>query len=93
MTTSISGVWSAILLNGKTVYQSGASVIDGPVSLAGTTPLLYVTSGAIVAGLTSPMSSWTAQWGSAIIQSGGTLQDSALQSVVAIVSSGGGADR
>ncbi|NVN05556.1 hypothetical protein HW509_08100 [Asaia spathodeae] len=89
MTTTISGVWSAVLVNGKTVYHSGASVIDGPVSLGGNSPLLYVTSGAIVTGLTSPLSGYSAEWGSAIVQSGGTLQNSTLQTVVAIISSGG----
>jgi len=89
MTTSISGVWSAVFVNGKTVYQSGATVIDGPVNLFGTAPELHIFSGAVVTGLTSPMSGWASQWGSAFVHSGGTLRDSTLQSIVPFVSSGG----
>jgi len=89
MTTSISGVWSAVLANDKTVYQSNGQVIDGPVNLVGQAPELHVFSGAVVTGLTSPMSAWTAKWASAFIQSGGTIENSILQSIVAVVSSGG----
>lgn len=89
MTTSISGVWSAVLVNGRTVYQSNGQAKDGPVNLVGQAPELHVFSGAVVTGLTSPMSAWGAKWASAFIQSGGTIENSTLQSIVAVVSSGG----
>ncbi|WP_162993386.1 Hint domain-containing protein [Asaia bogorensis] len=46
----LNGVWSAVNVNGKTVYQNGTTTVSDPVILNGAT--LYVGSGAVVSGLT-----------------------------------------
>jgi len=47
--TVLNGVWSAVNINGQTVYQNATSTVTGPVTLNAAT--LYVKSGAIVTGL------------------------------------------
>jgi len=89
MTTTIAGTWSAVLLNGATVYQSGTTTVNGPVVLSGANTVLVVKSGAVVTGLTAVQSLNTAQWTSTYIESGGTITNSNLQTTVNMVQSGG----
>ena len=89
MSTSLSGTWSAVLSAGKTVYVSGSVTLDGPVDLSGAHTQLYITSGAVVTGLTSPVSSFTELWSYIYVESGGVLSRSTVNTVVTVVSSGG----
>lgn len=47
----LNGVWSAVNVDGKTVYQSGTTSVNDPVIL-NDGAVLYVNSGAVVSGLT-----------------------------------------
>lgn len=84
MSTMIYGNWSAILSGGKTIYQSGASIAEGPVTL-GTGATLTISSGAVVSGLTNNSSG---TWPVVYVQSGGTLSDSSLNSTTVYNSAG-----
>jgi len=79
----LNGVWSAVNVNGKTVYQSGTTTVSDPVILNGAT--LYVGSGAIVSGLacisnTIPTIS---------VRAGGTILDSHITRTYVRVDNGG----
>lgn len=52
MAISLTGVWSAVNINGSTFYQSNGATVEAPVSLAPGTSL-QVMSGAVVSGLSS----------------------------------------
>lgn len=88
--TYLSGVWSAVLSNGVTVYTSGNVISIGPVHLSGGQGTkLYIKNGATVSGLSSELRSTASDWPEIHIMSGGVLTDSYATTVVTYISSGG----
>lgn len=79
----LNGVWSAVNVNGKTVYQNATTTVSDPVILNGAT--LYVASGAIVSGLTCISNTIP----TISIYSGGTVLDSHITRTYVRVDNGG----
>ncbi|CDG38977.1 MULTISPECIES: hypothetical protein [Asaia] len=79
----LNGVWSAVNVNGKTVYQNATTTVSDPVILNGAT--LYVASGAVVSGLTCISNTIP----TISIYSGGTVLDSHITRTYVRVDNGG----
>ena len=77
------GTWSAVNVDGTTVYQSGSTVVSGAVYLDNSAKLV-VTSGATASGLLA-----IGGLGTVVVQSGGTLENSTLNDGYLYVESGG----
>lgn len=79
--TTLAGTWSAVLLSGVTVYQSGTTTVQAPVALANGMNLL-VQSGAVVTGLSG--------YGVGVyVSNGGTFKNSFIRDGGMTVFSGG----
>jgi len=77
--------WSAVNINGTTVYQSAGVTVSGPVVLtAGTT--LIVTSGAVASNVLGAAATGTPR---VTVMSGGMLISSTINSGVVTVNAGG----
>ncbi|BAT19995.1 Hint domain-containing protein [Asaia bogorensis] len=83
--TVVAGNWSAVLVDGKTVYQSGTVTLAGPIRISGGN--LTVTSGAVASGVY--LQYVGLQWPQVYIQGGGTLVSSYVQNGSVFVSAGG----
>ncbi|WP_336717266.1 Hint domain-containing protein [Asaia bogorensis] len=83
--TVVTGNWSAVLSDGKTVYQSGTVTLTGPIRISGGN--LTVTSGAVASGVY--LQYVPLQWPRVDIQAGGTLVSSYVQNGGVFVSAGG----
>lgn len=79
--TVLTGVWSAVLSNGATVYKNATSTVSGAVTL-GTGAVLYITSGAVASGLSGLTNN-------VYVQNGGTLLNSYLANGTVTISAGG----
>lgn len=77
--------WSAVNVNGTTVYQSGGVTVSGPIVLNANTALV-ITSGAVVSGLLGAAAGGNPR---ITIMSGGTLTDSTVNAGIVVVSAGG----
>lgn len=82
--TALVGVWSAVLLEGTTVYQSGATTVTGPIAL-NNNAILYVTNGAIA----SEVEDAGGALGYIYVNSGGSLENSNINFDIVTVYSGG----
>ncbi|GBQ11245.1 Hint domain-containing protein [Swaminathania salitolerans] len=79
--TTLAGVWSAVFVNGATVYQSNGATVQSPVALANGA-VLYVMSDAVASGLSG--------YGVGIhVSYGGTLTDSYIRDGGVVVYGGG----
>ncbi|GBR06972.1 Hint domain-containing protein [Asaia siamensis] len=77
--------WSAVNVNGTTVYQSGGVTVSGPVVLNANTTLI-VTSGAVASGVLGAAATGTPR---ITVMSGGSLIHSTVNNGVITVSAGG----
>ncbi|RUT26059.1 hypothetical protein C0V97_08345 [Asaia sp. W19] len=77
--------WVASNVNGKTVYISGSTVVDGPVVLAASTTLI-VQSGAVVSGL---LAAGAVGSPTISVMNGGQLIDSVVNTGTVSVAAGG----
>jgi hypothetical protein len=88
--TALTGIWSAVLVSGATVYQSGVGAslktVSGPVALDDDA-ILYVTSGATASGVQDAGATGAA--GYIYINSGGTLANSNITYDIVTVYAGG----
>ncbi|MGV4878572.1 Hint domain-containing protein [Acetobacter indonesiensis] len=86
--TALTGTWSAVLVDGATVYQSGTgsniTTVSGPVALDDNA-ILYVTSGATASGVEDA----GGLLGYIYVNSGGTLANSNITYDIVTVSAGG----
>lgn len=95
----LSGTWSAVNLDGGTVYQSGTVIVSGPAVL-GTSAVLYIKNGAVASQLSGYLVSVVIEAGgnldssviingSVRIAAGGASTNNALNSTATTVASGG----
>ncbi|NIE80142.1 Hint domain-containing protein [Asaia sp. As-1742] len=97
--TTIRGVWSAVNVDGNTVFKSGATIVQPPVSPAAGTAF-YIQNGAVVSGLSGyainvyvsnggMMKDSTIVDGGLTILSGGVTMNNTLNSIPSTIYSGG----
>lgn len=82
--TVVRGTWLAVLQDGKTVYQSGTTIIDGRISLSDGASL-HVTSGAVASAVDTTARGIARVY----VQSGGVLVSSYIENGFVTISDGG----